>query len=267
MKNIYSILSALVLAGLLALQPAWAASTKQEVLQLQEEVAALQEGQEAIQEDLAEIKKLLEEGARAPAAPTRPAFEETEVTIGDAPYLGDASATVTLMEFSDYQCPFCSRHYRDVMPALVEEYVETGKLKYVMKENPILSIHPRAMPASQAALCAKDQNKYWEMHNLIFDNQRELADENLKAHAETLGLDTVSFNDCLDSGKYLERVQDDLADGRDLGVRGTPGFVLGLTDPNDPNKATMKEFINGAQSLDNFKRTIDGLLEDAANEG
>lgn len=267
MKNSYSILGILIISGMVLAQPAMAASTKQEVIELKQEVAALKEGQDSIQKELQEIKTLLEEGARAPAAPTAQRFTPTEVSIGDAPYLGEEDAVVTLMEFSDYQCPFCSRHYREVMPTLVKDYVESGKLKYVMRENPIMSLHPQAMAASQAALCADDQGKYWEMHNLIFDNQREIADENLKAHAKTIGLDVAAFDECLDSGKHEERIQDDLAEGRNLGIRGTPGFVLGLTNPENPNEANMTQFINGAQSLDTFKRTIDNLLEEAAGEG
>lgn len=248
---------------LVAAQIGWAASTKEEVLELQEVVADLIDGQEAMQKDLEEIKKLLQEGARAPSAAAAPGFSPREVSIDNAPVLGDENATVTLMEFSDYQCPFCSRHYREVMPTLVEDYVESGKLKIVMRENPIMSIHSRAMPASQAALCAKDQGKYWEMHDMIFDNQRELADENLKSYAATIGLDTTAFNECLDSGAMKKQVDGDLAVARSVGVRGTPGFVLGLTDPEDTNKANMTQFINGAQSLDTFKSAIDGLLEDA----
>ena len=250
------------LLAALASPGVFAASTKQEVIELKEQVAALKEGQDAMQKELAEIKKLIQEGAR-PAAPAEQAFRPSDVTIDDSPVLGDADATVTLMEFSDYQCPFCARHYRDVMPTLVKEYVETGKLKYVMRESPIESIHPRAMPASQAALCAHEQGQYWEMHNRLFDNQRELTDENLKAWAAELGLDTAAFNACLDGNKHQEAVNDDMAVGRELGVRGTPGFVLGLTDPNDTNKARMTEFIKGAQPLDSFKRAIDKLLAEA----
>jgi protein-disulfide isomerase len=260
----YTIKITIIAASILmfAAQPLWAASTKEEVQELQEVVADLIDGQEAMQKDLAEIKKLLQQGAR-PGAQAAPTFQPKDVTIDGAPVLGDANATVTVMEFSDYQCPFCSRHHRDVMPTLVTDYVETGKLKYVMRENPILSIHNRAMPASQAALCANDQGKYWEMHNLLFENQRELSDENLKSYAATTGLDTAAFNACLDEGKQKARVDADLAVARSVGVRGTPGFVLGLTDPADPNKANMTVFINGAQSLDNFKSAIDGLLEPA----
>jgi protein-disulfide isomerase len=262
-KKVVGFSVSFALFALLASPGIFAASTKQEIIELKEEVAALKEGQDAMQKDLAEIKKLIQEGAR-PAAPAAPTFQPKDVTIDGAPVLGNADATVTLMEFSDYQCPFCARHYRDVMPTLVKEYVDTGKLKFVMRESPILSIHPRAMAASQAALCANDQGKYWDMHNKLFDNQRDMTDENLKSWATELGLDAAAFTACLDGKKHEEAVNDDLAVARGLGVRGTPGFVVGLTDPNDPNKAHMTQFINGAQPLDTFKRTIDELLAEAA---
>lgn len=239
----------------------WAASTKQEIQELKSQVETIQQGQAEIQKDLDEIKKLLQQGARA--APGEPAFVEQVVSVGPSPYKGQANATVTLIEYSDYQCPFCARHYRDVMPTLEDEYINSGKLKYVMRENPITSIHPNAVHASLAALCAGDQGLYWEMHNWLFDNQRELGVDNIKAHAATLDLDAAAFNQCLDDRKYEKQVNDDLASGAKLGVRGTPGFALGLTDPNDPDKAKMVTYIKGAQSLDNFKRAIDELLESA----
>ena len=253
-------LGTVALVTMIAVQPAWAASTKDELEALRTEVQGLKEGQAEMQKDLADIKKLLEQGARA--APSQPAFKPADVAIDDSPFLGDAAATVTLVEYSDYQCPFCARHYRQVMPDLVKNYVDTGKLKYVMRENP-LGFHKNAMGASQAALCAGDQGMYWEMHNKMFDNQKQSAVENLKAYSAELGLDTAAFDTCLDSGKYEKRVNDDLATGRKLGIRGTPGFVLGLTDPQDSNKAHVTEFINGAQSLDTFNRTIEELLKKA----
>jgi protein-disulfide isomerase len=131
----------------------------------------------------------------------------------------------------------------------------------VMRENPIPSLHRNAMNASLAALCAGDQDKYWEMHNMLFENQRELDVDNLKAFAGTIGLDTATFNECLDSKKYEKRINDEIAIGAKLGVRGTPGFVVGLTDPKDSDKANMTAYIKGAQSLDNFKQAVDGLLK------
>lgn len=238
--------------------PAWSASTKQEVLELQEQVAE-------IKKDLEEIKTLLKEGARAPAAPARaPAgFKEQEARIGPSPVKGDTNATVTMIEYSDYQCPFCARHYREVMPTLQRDYIDTGKLKFVMRENPIPSLHRNATNASIAALCAGNQEQYWGMHDLIFDNQKELDLANLKKLASTLDLDTNQFNDCLDNKKTETQVNRDVASGTRLGMRGTPGFFLGLTDQEDPDKVNLTVFIRGAQSLAQFKSAIDELLESA----
>jgi len=240
--------------------PAWSASTKQEVQKLSEQV-------EAMQKDLAEIKKLIKEIKSAPApraAAAAPAFKEQVVSIGPSPYKGKADATVTLMEFSDYQCPFCARNYREVMPTLVKDYIDTGKLKFVMREMPIPSLHRNAMNASLAALCAGDQDKYWEMHNVMFEKQRELDADNLKTMAGNIGLESASFNECLDDKKHQKQVNTDIALGARLGVRGTPGFVLGLTDPKDTGKANMSVYVKGAKSLDHFKAVIDSLLEESA---
>jgi len=254
MKNSLKIF--IVASFLLFSISAWSASTK-------EEIQALNAKVDAMQKDIAEIKKLLTEGARAPSRGGTPAFKEQVLSIGSSPYKGKADATVTLVEYSDYQCPFCARNYRDVMPTLVSEYVDTGKLKFVMRENPIPSLHRNAMNASMAALCAGDQNKYWEMHNMLFENQRELGMDNLKAFAATLGLNTATFNECLDSEKHKEQISADIQSASKLGMTGTPGFVLGLTDPKDPDKALMSIYIKGAKSLADFKAAIDGLLETA----
>lgn len=246
----------LTTAFLLFSVSAWSASTKQEVLELKAQVAEMQK-------DLAEIKRLLQAGARAPAAPSQPSFKEQTVSIGASPFKGNADAPVTIIEYSDYQCPFCARNYREVLPVLEKEYIETGKLRFVMRESPIASIHRNATNASIAALCAGDQGKYWEMHNLLFDNQRELEVENLKSFAGTLGLDTATFDECLDSKKHEPTVQADLASAAKLGVSGTPGFLVGLTDPEDPDKVNLSVYIKGAKSIDAFRASIDDLLGSA----
>jgi len=257
MKNNFIIFIAASL--LLVSLPAWSASTKQEVQALSAQV-------EEMQKDLAEIKKLLKEIKSAPApraARAAPSFKEQVISIGSSPYKGQADATVTLVEFSDYQCPFCARNYRQVMPTLVKDYVDTGKLKFVMRENPIPSLHRNATNASLAALCAKDQDKYWEMHNVMFDNQRELDLANLKVLAGGIGLDAATFDKCLDSKEHEKQVNKDIASGAKLGISGTPGFFLGLTDPKDSDKAKMTVFIKGAKSLGSFKQEIDALLKAA----
>ena len=235
---------------------AWSASTKEEILQLRIQV-------EEIQNDLAEIKNLLEEGARAPAAAAAPqpeGFRPQTVSIGNSPVKGEPNATLTMIEYSDYQCPFCARNYRDVLPTIQKEYIDTGKLKFVMREYPLSQLHPNATNASMAALCAGDQGKYWEMHNLLFDNQKELGVENLKSFAGTIGLDTAKFDECLDTKQTEGEVRGDMASGAKLGMRGTPGFFIGVTDPDDTNQVELSVFIKGAQSIDQFRASIDDLL-------
>jgi protein-disulfide isomerase len=228
---------------------------------LEAEVAALREGQTKMQADLAEIKRLLAAGARA--NPGTPAFKPADLEVRNSTVLGSADAQVTLIGYSDYQCPFCSRHAKNVFPELVKEYVDSGKLKIIMRENPIASIHPLANDASQAALCAGEQGKYWEMHDLMFVDQKKITPTDLKAHAVTLGLTPSRFNACLDTKKYSNQIQSDLAEASKLGISGTPSFVIGLTDKEDSNKVRVTEYLRGAKDMNSFRTVIDGLLASA----
>lgn len=251
-------LIALIASSLLLFSiSAWSASTKQELADLKAQVSEMQK-------DLAEIKKLLQDGARAPAAAAQAAgFKEQILNIDDSPFKGKNDAPVTIVEYSDYQCPFCARNYRDVMPTIQSEYIDTGKVRFVMREFPLASIHKNATNASLAALCAGNQDKYWEMHNLLFENQKQLDVENLKSFASTIGLNTKKFDSCLDDKKTADQLREDMASAAKLGMTGTPGFYVGLTDPSDPDKVNMSIFIKGAQSIDNFRASIDDLLKSA----
>ncbi len=240
------------------------ASTKGDLKELKEEVQALQEGQDQIQKDLAEIKKLLQAAPRAAAAPSQKAFAPTDIVLGDVPFKGETDAPVTLIEFSDYQCPYCSRHAKAVMPQLVQNYVDTGKVRFIMREYPIARLHARAFPASEAALCAGDQGQYWGMHDALFADQKSNTDENFQQMAAGLGLDAAAFKACMDSDKFMEQINADVAEGQKLGVSGTPSFVVGLTDPEDPSKVHLTKFIRGAQGLAAFSAAIDELLKTAA---
>jgi protein-disulfide isomerase len=220
-----------------------------------------------MQKDLADIKKLLEGGARpqAKAAPAKK-FEPKYVSISGAPFLGKADAKVTLVEYSDYQCPFCSRHHNNTMPELIKNYIDTGKVKFVMREFPLTSLHPRAVAASLAALCASDQGKYWEMQDILFKNQRQMDDEQIKSYSETIGLNVDTFVACMDQGKYHDQVQNDLAEGRELGISGTPSFAVGLTDSSDSNRLKVSEVLRGAKSYDSFVTAIEALLNSAGDK-
>ncbi len=226
---------------------------------LRKEIDSLKAGQQAIQKELGEIKKLLQARQR-PQRRQREPFKPTDISIKGAPFLGRPNAKVTMVEFTDYQCPFCRRHFTKVQPEIQKQYIETGKIKYVMRQFPLVSIHPRATKASEAALCAGDQGKYWEVHRRIFGAQRKLSDDDLRAHAEEEKLNLDQFSRCLTDGKYNEQVKTDIGEGSKAGVQGTPSFFLGLTDPADPTKIHAVEFIRGAQGLPAFQAKIDALL-------
>ena len=237
------------------------AKTGDDIKALNEQVQNLQQGQAQIQKDLDEIKKLLKEAPRAAARPGKPAFAPTDTKLGDVPYKGEYDAPVTLIEFSDYQCPYCKRHATAVMPALITKYVDTGKLRLVMREYPIENLHKRAVPTSEAALCAGDQGQYWGMHDALFADQKANSDENFRQMAATLGLDVSAFSECMSSDKFMAQINADITEGQRLGISGTPSFVVGLTDSKDPSTVHLTKFIRGAQSLQSFSAAIDELLK------
>lgn len=187
--------------------------------------------------------------APAPSAPGA-APEPTgpiDVSLDDDPVLGDENAPVTIVEFSDFECPFCKRFYDQTYEQLKTEYVDTGKAKLVYRDLP-LPMHANAQKAHEAAECADDQGKFWEYHDALFENQQSLGVSSLKGYAEDLGLDTATFNDCLDSGKHADEVKNDLKDANSYGATGTPTFFI-----------NGKKLV-GAQPYQAFKQVIDAEL-------
>jgi protein-disulfide isomerase len=201
--------------------------------------------------------------AALPPAPAAPAAAPTPATIAptdDARVLGDLDAPVTIVEFSDYQCPFCARHFQQTWPQLKTDYIDTGRIKYVFKDFPITSIHPEAPKAHEAARCAGDQDAYWALHDRLFLGQEEWAGNQdhvtvFKGYAAELGLDQGAFDACLDGGRNTANVSADVSEGRSLGVTGTPTFFV----DGYP--------LVGAQSIEVFQQAIDlaekGTLGDA----
>ena len=172
---------------------------------------------------------------------------EVELSADD-PSLGSASAPVTLVEFSDFQCPFCQR----VAPTLKQVKETYGdKVRVVWKDFPLTQIHPQAFKAGEAAHCAADQGKFWEYHDRLFANQQALQPNDLKKHAADLGLDATAFAACLDSSKYGERVRDGVAEGSRLGVNSTPTIYIN------------GRVLSGAQPYETFVSVIDEELSKA----
>jgi len=159
---------------------------------------------------------------------------------------GGANAKVTLIEFSDFQCPYCQRH-EETISQLVKQYGD--KIRVVWRNFPLTSIHPYAQKAAEAAECAGDQGKFWEMHEKIFANQSALTVDDLKSYAAGLGLNTASFNDCLDSGKNVAKIAKQQQEAEAAGISGTPGTFVGT------------QLVKGAYPLATFTAIIDELLK------
>lgn len=169
------------------------------------------------------------------------------ISPDDDVILGDPNAPVTLIEFGDYQCPFCKRMFDETEKQLREEYVKTGKLKMVYRDFPLDSLHPHARRAAEAAECARDQNKYWAYHDSLFNKQSQIPTMDFAALAGELGLNATQFNQCLENGKYADEVENDYQDGLSYGVTGTPSnFINGRPLPGALPYATFKAAIEEA---------------------
>jgi protein-disulfide isomerase len=187
---------------------------------------------------------------------------DVSIDVASAPALGAEDAPITLIEFSDYQCPYCARHVNNTLPDLKKKYVESGKVKYVFMDYPLRN-HSLAPKASEAAHCAGEQDKYWEMHDELFANRTKLKIDDLRSHAAAIGLDTDAFNECLDSDKYALIIKKHFQIGSDkVHVTGTPSFGIGFTS-NDGKSVQVVKSIKGAKSLAAFEKEIDELLEKA----
>lgn len=182
--------------------------------------------------------------------------------------MGDPNAPIQIAEYSDFQCPFCERFFVDTQPLLEEYFIKSGKIYFTYHSagnfvsNNLGGVHTESQDAALAAYCAADQNKFWEMHASLFANNRDVEDQGsftdrrLKAIAESIGLDMNAFNECYDSGKYEEQVQQDLKDGQDAGLQGTPYFVITYK----VNGEVKTETIDGAQPINEFQQKIENAL-------
>ena len=221
---------------------------------LMKEVQALKEGHDRLSRELQEIKEQLQ-----PRSQPIPGHDvKLTLDVAGGPFRGERNAKLTMVEFTDYQCTFCGRYANETLPQILQEYVDSGIVKYVIRDFP-LTHHGQAAKAAEAAHCAGDQGKYWEMHGKLFASQRALTIDDLLGYAEPLGLDARTFENCLDSGKHTVRIDQGRADGRVARVRGTPAFLLGYTADNGNGMETVR-LIHGAQRYENFKHAIDMLL-------
>jgi len=191
-------------------------------------------------------KQRAAQGGGEAAAPTEP----VDVKVGKAPVKGDLKAPVTIVEFSDFECPFCGRFHQSTLPQIITDYVDKGKVLFAYKHFP-LSFHKNSKNASLASECAKEQGGdkvFYKYHDILYTNQTTQTVENLKKWAADMGLDTAKFDSCLDTQKYAKEVDADFAEGQSFGVSGTPAFFIN------------GRLVTGAQPFSAFQTIIDEEL-------
>jgi protein-disulfide isomerase len=227
----------------------------------------------AIAEPVSKRLELLEQAVRAlerqvsdltttlrAALPPSPILDiqPFDLNIDNAATKGSRSATVALIEYSDFQCPFCGQHSKTAYRELQREFVDTGRIRYVFRNLPIESLHPLAFKAAEAGECAREQNKFWEMHDRLFSNQQALGISDLLDHAQALNVDFAIFRGCLTDGAMTAKVRDDLAEAGRLGLTATPVFLVGQFQGDGSVRIRRK--ITGAQPFQVFQAALEAFL-------
>lgn len=237
----------LTISGLVWAQQAAAPVATQEGMSKQQADAILQE--------LRQIRSLLERqqqnlAARAPALPQR-----AKLTLGSTPVLGKPDAAITIVEYTDYQCPYCNRFHTTVFDELKKNFIDTGKVRFISRDLP-LNFHSNALKAAQAARCAGEDN-YWAMRDLMIRNAKDLSEDALLRMAETLKIDREKFKACISNDSFLAEIRKEMAEANSLGVTGTPSFVIGKTDKNTLEGAILV----GVQPYAVFEGKLNELLQ------
>jgi protein-disulfide isomerase len=191
-----------------------------------------------------------------------PGMSQTLIDLNESPSFsskGDKAAKIVLLEFADYQCPFCARFHRETFPQIDKDYISTEKIRFVFRNFPLERSHPDAFKAAEAALCAGEQGKFWSMHSWLFNLQSSSRFNDWVNYAQRLDLDAAQFMNCLDADSTAAMVRKDVSDGKSAGVKVTPTFLLGVADPKT---SQMKVFnkIEGAEGYSTFKKALDSLI-------
>ena len=216
---------------------------------------------EELEKIISEIEIKTTQTSQVPTQqPTPRGTQIYEISIDDDPVKGDPNAPLTIIEFSDFQCPFCSRFYSQTLPLLEENYIDTGKVKLVFKDLPLDNLHANARTAHIAAECADEQGKFWEYHDILFEKQSQWQrfspsnlDTTLTNFATGLGMQSTVFQACMNSQEIADEVNDDTLEAASSGTTGTPTFFIG----NEENGYVK---MVGAQPFTAFKTMIDTKL-------
>jgi protein-disulfide isomerase len=184
------------------------------------------------------------------------------IDVAKVPGRGRQDAVVTLVEFSDYECPFCIRHLQQTMPLIDKNYISSGKIRYVFRDFPIDTNHPQAIKAHEAARCALEQDKFWDLHTKLFSAPGTHTPLALEDRAKEANLSDTAFRSCIASGRTTAAIRETVKVGEDLGITGTPWFFVGLRDLATERVRVLKP-IGGAQPYEQFATALDEAIKQA----
>jgi len=226
-----------------------------------EQLAQIRAELKTIRSEMAQQRQALTEVHKAtvasPVAAAKLQPTTFEVEPGDGPVLGNKNATIWIVEFTDFQCPFCSRYHTQVFPQLKQNYIETNKIQYTVRDYP-LGFHKYAKLAAISTNCAADQNAYWKMRDELFASKGVINETLFTELAEKLGLEMNDFSKCIAEDIRAKKVESDLAYGQRLGIQGTPSFFVGRMENG---KLVNAQRIIGAQPYSKFAQVVDKLIK------
>jgi protein-disulfide isomerase len=221
---------------------------------LRKDIEELKQSQQLIIKELQAIKSLL---SSLPMRPPEVDIRGMEIDLSGKPLIGKSSSNLVMIEFSDYQCPFCGQYARETFPKIKELYIDSNKMDYAIADMP-LPIHKSASKAAEAVHCAEDQGKFWEMHQQLMAKQDMLDKPSF--YAANLNLSLPQYEECLNSGKHAAEIRADIEMAAKLGITAVPGFILAAKDPKNPLKAKGIIALRGAMPLEMFRKEIDQAL-------
>jgi protein-disulfide isomerase len=249
-----SLIACLVL--FLGMRPAIVAQTSDPALT--KRLSGVEEAIRSLEKEVAELSALLRAALPPPPPPPSADIPPVQLNLAGSPVKGAATAKIVLVEFSDFECPYCGRHVQTAYRDIQRQYVDTGKIRYVFRHLPLEQIHPSARKAAEASECARDQGKFWEFHDRLFVNQKALGVADLSNHAREEKLDMTRFQPCLDEGRMAGKVAGDMKEAERLQVASTPAFFIGEAQADGSVRISRK--VTGAQPFQVFQAALDTPL-------
>ena len=187
------------------------------------------------------------------------------IDLTGAPSMGPEEALVTLVEYSDYECPFCIRHFQQTMPQIEANFIKTGKIRYAFRDFPVDQLHPEAVRAHEAAQCAAEQGKFWDLHARLFSAPGTHTTQALEDRALEAGLDIAAFRTCVASGRTTAAVRATATQAVEMGATGTPAFFVGVRDPAT-NQVKVIQAVTGAQPYSSFEKALNTALKQVGSD-